>query len=493
MRGGDLVKTSLTHRGRLVSATLAIGFAVAAYLIANGLELLAVQFINPNLTDIVEVSDFLLAGAAGATLFFWLHLKSTRSELLRLERTQIVVNTQLATAAQIQRRLLPTRPATIDGMTCAVRFEPAWEVGGDFYDFLPLDHERMLIAVGDISGKGIPAAMLLAFARTVLRTGATRTTDPAQLLTLLSNALYEDNGGTPYVTCIVAMVDAAQGIVTYANAGHPPGVIVRSAGASVRVLDTAGPPAGMFDHVVYTSDTRTLNPCDLTILVTDGISEALAQNGTLAESVVNLIARSEGPRQPSTVCETIMAAARSAGGPRGVEDWADDRTVVVFQWDGPTKKLEGGLVYGGLEQHRDVDDDIRPRVVDNGIPVDHAACVALWQRRQLAFDRCGKGFELLLPARRQLATTRDLLLQAGREVAISRCVVVSQDGDVPFAKDHTNTGGDHRPVGVLGGRRLVLGVLVLPLVRSSSEQHGATEECTDCGRADQPFHGVAPA
>lgn len=353
-----------------MAATVAIGFAVAAYLVANGLELLAVQFINPNLTDIVEVSDFLLAGAAGGTLFLWLHLKSTRSELLRLERAQIVVNTQLATAAQIQRRLLPTRPATIDGMMCAVRFEPAWEVGGDFYDFLPLDHDRMLIAVGDISGKGIPAAMLLAFARTVLRTGATRTTDPAQLLTLLSNALYEDNGGTPYVTCIVALVDAGQGTVTYANAGHPPGIIV---GSSVRVLDTAGPPAGMFDHAVYTSDTRTLSPGDLTILVTDGISEALAQNSSLAESVVNLIARSEGPRQPSTVCETIMASARSAGGPRGVEDWADDRTVVVFQWEGPTKRLEVGLVRGGLEQHRDVDDDIRPRVVDNGIPVDHAA------------------------------------------------------------------------------------------------------------------------
>jgi sigma-B regulation protein RsbU (phosphoserine phosphatase) len=321
------VKTPSIRRTRLVAGAVAVGFAVAAYLIANGVELLAVQFVSPNLRDVVELSDFLLSGAAGATLFLWLHLKSTRSELYRLERAQIVVNTQLATAAQIQRRLLPTQPATVGGIKCAVRFEPAWDIGGDFYDFIPLGQDRMLITVGDISGKGIPAAMLLAFTRTVLRTGATRTTDPAQLLAL-SNALYEDNGGTPYVTCIVAVVDARQGTVTYANAGHPPAII---AGASVRVLDTAGPPAGMFDRAVYTSDTRTLDPDDLTILVTDGISEAFGENG---RSIMTRIAKAWPAAQPSAVCDAIMSMARAANGPSGVEDWTDDRTVVVFQCEG---------------------------------------------------------------------------------------------------------------------------------------------------------------
>jgi phosphoserine phosphatase RsbU/P len=345
----------------MVAAAVAVGVALAAYLAANGLELLAVQFINPNLTDIVELSDLLLASAVGGTLFLWLHLKATRSELHRLERAQIVMNTQLATAAQIQRRLLPAQPSTVEGIKCAVRFEPAWEIGGDFYDFIPLGRDRMLITVGDISGKGIPAAMLLAFARTVLRTGATRTTDPAQLLALLSNALYEDNGGTPYVTCIVALVDARQGIVTYANAGHPPGII---AGSSVRVLDTAGPPAGMFDRAVYTSDTRTLNPGDLTILMTDGISEALGESDT---SIVTLVAGAWPTGQPSAVCDAIMAYARSADGPVDVEDWTDDRTVVAFQWEGREADRNGS------KQHGNVDDDVRARVVNDRVPADDAA------------------------------------------------------------------------------------------------------------------------
>jgi sigma-B regulation protein RsbU (phosphoserine phosphatase) len=287
---GTAVKTPSTGRARAVAATVAIGFAIAAYVTANALELFVAHFINPDVTDVVEISDVLLAGAAGATLFLWLHLKSTRSDLLRLERSQIVVNTQLATAAQIQRRLLPAQASTVDGVSCAFRFEPAWEIGGDFYDFIPLGHGRLLVTVGDISGKGIPAAMLLAFARTVLRTGATRTTDPAQLLSLLSNALYEDNGGTPYVTCIVAVVDALAGTLTYANAGHPPGLIF---GRGVRVLDTAGPPAGMFERTVYASETRSLNPGDLTILVTDGSARPSARRDRLSPRLRNSSRRAD--------------------------------------------------------------------------------------------------------------------------------------------------------------------------------------------------------
>jgi Stage II sporulation protein E (SpoIIE) len=213
------------------------------------------------------------------------------------------MNTQLATAAQIQRRLLPAQPSTVDGIKCAVRFEPAWEIGGDFYDFIPLGRDRMLIA----------------------------------------------------------LVDARQGIVTYANAGHPPAII---AGSSVRVLNTAGPPAGMFDRAVYTSDTRTLNPGDLTIILTDGISEALGGSGT---SIVTLVAGAWPAGQPSAVCDAIMAYARSADGQSGVEDWTDDRTVVAFQWEGREADREGS------KQHGNVDDNVRARVVDNRVPADDAA------------------------------------------------------------------------------------------------------------------------
>jgi sigma-B regulation protein RsbU (phosphoserine phosphatase) len=311
-----------------------MAFAVTAYITANVLEFLVEQFSRLNLPDVIEISDVLLAAAAGVTAYLWLHLRSTRSDLLRLERRQITVDTQLATAAKIQRHLLPAQPGALETLKCAVGFEPAWEIGGDFYDFLPLGPDVMLVVIGDISGKGIPAAMLLALARTVLRTGAARTTDPGELLGQLSDALYEDNGGSPYATCIVARVDAGEGTVTYANAGHPTGVIVGPDG--LRLLDHGGPPAGMFRGTRYASGSQPLRPGDLGVLVTDGISELDGQNRSPAALLADLVAAMPGPRTPAIVCDAILRYARAVDGPPGTDNWSDDRTVLAFQWLGPT-------------------------------------------------------------------------------------------------------------------------------------------------------------
>ncbi len=322
------------HRCRIVAAGKALALAITAYIAANLLEWLALRLIAPTLPDVIEISDALLAGTAGVAAFLWLDLRSTRGELHHLERRQIVVNTELATAGEIQRRLLPQHPTNLETLSVAVRFEPASEIGGDFYDFLTVGPDVMLITIGDISGKGIPAAMLLALARTVLRTGAAQTRDPAELLRLLSDALFEDNGGSPYATCIVALVDASRGTLTYANAGHPTGIILGTDG--LRVLDHGGPPAGMFRDPIYVSQTRPLRERDLTVLVTDGISESDALSRPPAALIADLVAGTPFPRTPAMVCDAILNHARTAGGPPDVENWADDRTVVAFQWTGPS-------------------------------------------------------------------------------------------------------------------------------------------------------------
>lgn len=318
---------------RASAAGFAFAFAVIAYITANGFEFLVGQFFRLNLPDVIEISDLLLAAAAGVTAYLWLHLRYTRSDLVRLELRQITVDAQLATAAEIQRHLLPAKPTTLETLRCAVGFEPACEIGGDFYDFLPLGPDAMLVIIGDISGKGIPAAMLLAFTRTVLRTGAGRTTDPGELLGQLSDALYEDNGGSPYATCIVARVDAGEGTVTYANAGHPTGVIIGP--DSVRLLDDGGPPAGMFRGTRYASGIQPLHPGDLGVLVTDGISEIDGQNRSPAALLADLVSATPLPRTPAIVCESILGYARAAEAPPGASNWSDDRTVLAFQRLGP--------------------------------------------------------------------------------------------------------------------------------------------------------------
>src|SRR5262249_27945261 len=154
--------------------------AITAYVVANTIEFVFLRFVSPNANDVIEISDLLLASAAGVMAYLWLDLKRAREVLHWFERDKVIVDTQLATAATIQRRLLREPPPS-GAITTAVRFEPAWQIGGDFYDFIRVDRHVMLIVIGDISGKGIPAAMLLAFARTVLRMATARTTDPAEL------------------------------------------------------------------------------------------------------------------------------------------------------------------------------------------------------------------------------------------------------------------------------------------------------------------------
>jgi sigma-B regulation protein RsbU (phosphoserine phosphatase) len=316
-----------------VEAVWALGCALGSYVVANVFELVIVRWMRPSVPEVVEVSDLILAAAVGVTAYLWLHLRTTRTDLHRLEREQIVVSTQLAAAAEIQRRLLPSEPRTVNGIACAVGFESAWEIGGDFYDFLPIAHDAMLVVIGDISGKGIPAAILLAFVRTALRVAAARTTDPAELLTALSDALYEDNQGTPYATCLVSRVDTQRGTLTYANAGHPPGVIFGTHG--LQVLDRGGPPAGMFERPRYVSEMVAYRPGDLAVLVTDGITEKDTQDRPPEALLASLVDQVPPPKTPARVCDAIMTFARVADGPLGIEGWSDDRTVLAFQWAGP--------------------------------------------------------------------------------------------------------------------------------------------------------------
>jgi phosphoserine phosphatase RsbU/P len=310
-------------------AGLAIALAVGAYVGANVLELAVVRIARPSVFNVIEISDGLLAAAMGVVTYLWLHLRATRTELQRVEREHIVVSTQLATAAEIQRRLLPAEAPSTSDLTCAVRFEPAWEIGGDFYDFLPAGPGAMFIIIGDISGKGIPAAMLLAFTRGILRMGVGQTTDPGEVLALLSKALYDDNEGSPYATCLVARVDTAGRSLTYSNAGHPPGIVAGRGG--VHVLDRGGPPAGMFRSPGYVSETISFDPGDLGVFVTDGISEQDVFDRPAGALLAALVAETASPRTPGRVCDTIMSYGRRAGGPAGVENWIDDRTVVSFR------------------------------------------------------------------------------------------------------------------------------------------------------------------
>src|SRR6185436_4129511 len=153
----------------------------------------------------------------------------------------------------------------------------AFKVGGDYYDFLPLPDGRMCVVIGDVSGKGIAAAVFLANVRATLRALARDATRPRTLLSNLSSALLADSASGLYVTCIVAIVDPKDRSMVYVNAGHPPGVLWSPKGS--RGLRVGGPPAGLLANAGFEEEALAIGDGDLVIFVSDGITEALDASG----------------------------------------------------------------------------------------------------------------------------------------------------------------------------------------------------------------------
>ena len=249
---------------------LAFGAALAGFVVAIGFERELVKLLGLDLAQLEWISDVVLASALGVATFLWLHLRRAQNELTRLERAQLVLDTELRIAAELQQSLLAPLPAARGGWRFAADLEPAGKVGGDFY----LDRgDSLLLLLADVSGKGIPAAVAMGSCRTIFRELARDTDDPARLVARLSQALLEEHGGAPYLTCILARLDLAARSVSWVNAGHPAGVVV--ARGAHRPLAATGPPAGLLSGAGYEAGTLRLIPGEALVLVTDGVSEGL--------------------------------------------------------------------------------------------------------------------------------------------------------------------------------------------------------------------------
>jgi serine phosphatase RsbU (regulator of sigma subunit) len=310
------------------NSVASIAASFVTYRCARLADALVVRVVHPPRGEVLFVSDVILASAFGIAIYLWLSLRATRTRLTDLERAHIVLDAQLSLAADIQRHLLPPAQVESNGVRWAGRLEPAHRIGGDFYDFIPSDTDGLFV-VADVSGKGIPAALLQASAHSLFRTLARETIDPAKLLTRVSKEIYAENTGVSYVTCVLARVNTATRTVLYANAGHPAGLMVGSSGR--RLLSRGGPPAGLFADTTYESEVLPIEPGDLGVIVSDGITEAIEEDGTPAVDILNrAICDISGRRTPERVCDVLMKAAQRSAGPRGVANWQDDKTVLAF-------------------------------------------------------------------------------------------------------------------------------------------------------------------
>lgn len=301
--------------------------AVLVYAVAGGGELVLINLLRPTELELTWVSDLVLSSALGIAVYLWRHLRVTRLALTERERAALVIQTQLSLAESMQRRLLPTVPPPADGFEWAAALTPAGRIGGDFYDFVQQSPGRWIVLIADVSGKGIPAAMALTLLRSTFRTLAREGAGPAELATRLAAALYDEWLGTPYVTCIIGRFETtSQKLLTYTNAGHPPGLVLGVRGP--RYLTQGGPPLGLLQDASFQEEALALEAGDICVMVTDGITEALEES---ARGPVDAIAERVPAHGGSAtaVCNALMSLGLQGKGPNGVEQWEDDRTVVV--------------------------------------------------------------------------------------------------------------------------------------------------------------------
>jgi sigma-B regulation protein RsbU (phosphoserine phosphatase) len=247
----------------------------------------------------------------------------------------------LAIAREIQMGILPSDiPGQVRGTGLDVQatIEPARHVGGDLFEVLRVSDDRMVLAVGDVCGKGIPAALFMAVAVTLLRTLARQLEGPAEILGRLNDELAAQNPRGMFVTMTCLEVRGSK--VTCANAGHDSSLHVPAPGAPRRVFASSGPVLGLFPGQAYANESLELAPDDRLVLYTDGVNEANDPTGALFGDERLEACLAEGPaRSAAETVERLLQAVRAfAGG----APQSDDITILVLRRGEPPPAGSGG-------------------------------------------------------------------------------------------------------------------------------------------------------
>jgi sigma-B regulation protein RsbU (phosphoserine phosphatase) len=239
-------------------------------------------------------------------------------------------------AREVQERLFPQQMPGLPGATLAGHCRPAQGVGGDYYDVFDLGDGRTGLAIGDVSGKGISAALLMASLRASLR-GVTldNPRDFAKLMDKVNRLVFEASASNRYATFFFAAFDPATRKLDCVNAGHNPPILLRSGGngqVQVMRLEADGPVVGLLPLAPYTEQSLIMMPGDLLLLYTDGISEAMTHDDEEwgEERMIASAERVRSREAPKILSEIFKDAdAFTAGAPQH-----DDMTLLVLKLEG---------------------------------------------------------------------------------------------------------------------------------------------------------------
>lgn len=256
-----------------------------------------------------------------------------RQEEQAAERERI--DQELRVARVIQQTLLPRDLPDLRSWKVDAFYRPAREVGGDFYDLIPLADGRVVLVEGDVTDKGVPAALVMATCRAALRAAADRSSDPGEILRRTNEALVEDIPATMFVTCFCAVFERDGGTVRFANAGHP--LPILASGGRSEALRATGMPLGMLPGSSYDVVELDVPTDGMLVVVSDGVAEAHAPDGAMYgfDRVRRVVGETHDPTSAVvTDVDDFTAGAQE-----------DDITIVVLRRS--ASAAQAAVAFGG--------------------------------------------------------------------------------------------------------------------------------------------------
>lgn len=298
-------------------------------------KLMGVMALGPKRSDEpYSPSDLRLLQSIGVQTGLALEASELAHSLATEAAHRARISREIEIAREVQERLFPQRIPAIAGLTLAGACRPAQGVGGDYYDVIELDDGRLGLAIGDVSGKGVSASLLMASLRACLRTMMlVEQTDLARLMQKMNQLVYESSAVNRYATFFFSIYDLSSRKLRYVNAGHNPPFLLRGANGNPKLarLEAGGPVIGLLPSVSYDEQSVTLEPGDLLFAYTDGISEAMTgDDEEWGEERMILAAES---MQHHTANEVLSSLFNAADRFTGSTPQHDDMTVLILKLD----------------------------------------------------------------------------------------------------------------------------------------------------------------
>jgi phosphoserine phosphatase RsbU/P len=256
----------------------------------------------------------------------YMEQREALAKTVQQQRDDLLKDVELA--GQVQRLFLPSGKPAIAGLEIAGMMHPARGVGGDYYDYIPIDPHTIQVVIADVAGKGVPAALLMSATAAAMRLEANRDRNMLEQVERLNTGIHSVSDGERYVTLLLAEIDTRNRIIQYVNCGHNPALLFRPNAGTLTRLNSSCPPIGLSPEEMCELDSVDLLAGDVLVFYTDGVTEAENRSGEEfgMERLSATVRRGSSLSAEDLMINIYNAAADFCG-----DDFNDDVTILVVK------------------------------------------------------------------------------------------------------------------------------------------------------------------